>query len=100
MSRKEIVYFVGAGLSKALEKPGKPIPLMYDFVSVMADYPAEDAVILQTLARLEYAGVFRWSSAGASDLARRVVHQQDRSGDMLVRLWRPGCAEGKRHRFS
>ena len=32
------VYFLGAGLSESLEIPGKPIPLMFDFVSVMAEY--------------------------------------------------------------
>jgi len=59
-SCKQIVYFVGAGLSKSLEKPGKRIPLMYDFVSVMAQYAPNDKVILQTLARLQYCGVFDW----------------------------------------
>ncbi len=70
MSPKEIVYFVGAGLSKALERPGKRIPLMYDFVDVMADYAPRDKAILQTLARLEYAGIFIWASPEASDLAK------------------------------
>jgi hypothetical protein len=81
---KRIVYFIGAGLSKALEKPGRPIPLMYDFVSVMADYAPHDPIILTTLAELENAGTFVWPSPYASHLAKRVVGANfDRSAASL-----------------
>ena len=72
---KKIVYFVGAGLTKSLEKAEKPIPLMYDFVRVMADYvryQGED-VILTTLAELENAGAFQATSPEAQRLAKAVV---------------------------
>jgi hypothetical protein len=87
LSGKRIVYFVGAGLPKALETPGKRIPLMYDFVSVMADYAPSDPVILTTLAQLENAGIFAWPSLEASDLAKRVVGANcDRSAATLGRF--------------
>jgi len=35
---RRIVYFVGAGLPKALERPGNRIPLMADFLATMADH--------------------------------------------------------------
>ena len=35
---RRIIYFVGAGLSKALERPPKRIPLMADFLATMADH--------------------------------------------------------------
>jgi hypothetical protein len=43
----QFVYFIGAGLSKALELPSSPakrIPLMGDFVSVMGDYISDPVV--------------------------------------------------------
>ena len=43
----QILYFIGAGVSKALELPSSPpkrIPLMGDFVSVMGDYIGEQVV--------------------------------------------------------
>jgi len=49
---RRIVYFVGAGLSKALEKPSYPIPLMYDYIRVMSNY-LDDDVILTQLSALE-----------------------------------------------
>lgn len=72
---RKIVYFVGAGLTKALEKPGKPIPLMNDFIRIMAEYADSDDVILTTLAELENAGVFQSKCPEAADLARRVVSE-------------------------
>jgi hypothetical protein len=73
MQSRRIVYFVGAGLTKALEKPGKPVPLMNDFIRVMAGYADSDDVILTTLAELENAGVFQSQCPEAAELARRVV---------------------------
>jgi len=64
-----IVYLVGAGFSKSLEKPGKPIPLMLDFVSVMADYLHDD-IILTTMVELEIAGLYEWKSDRALQIAQ------------------------------
>jgi hypothetical protein len=87
MAPKRIVYFVGAGFSKALEKIGKRIPLMYDFVQVMAEYAPEDKVILQTLARLEYSGVFVWPCPEAADLSKTILRgRADPTPDILVRF--------------
>lgn len=74
---RNVVYVVGAGLSKALETTAR-IPLMPDFVSVMAGYIYEDSgkldrVILTTLAELENAGVFENTREDWKRLALRVV---------------------------
>lgn len=73
---QNIVYIVGAGLTKALESVA-PIPLMWDFVSVMAGYIYEDngtydRTILNTLAGLQNAGGFENTRAEWQTLARRV----------------------------
>jgi hypothetical protein len=84
MPPKSTVYFVGAGLTKSLEAPGRPLPLINDFVSVMAEYVHDD-VILTTLAQLENFGIFEWPSQEASKFAKLLVGrhadrtQQDRS---------------------
>jgi hypothetical protein len=52
-----IVYFVGAGLTKALEIPCSPVPMMWDFVSTMADY-LSDPVVLQTMVALEKGDLY------------------------------------------
>jgi hypothetical protein len=87
MGGKQILYFVGAGLSKSVEKPGKRIPLMYDFVSAMAEYAPNDRVILQTLARLEFSGAFDWPCPEAADLSNALLwHRHDPTPDTLVRF--------------
>jgi hypothetical protein len=73
MSGKEIVYFVGAGVSKSLEKSGTRIPLMYDFVQVMAEYADRDSIILTALAQLENAKVFEHKCSECAQLAREVL---------------------------
>lgn len=75
MSPRRIAYFVGAGLSKALEKPGKRIPLMYDFVSVMAEYADadRDGILLTTLVQLENAKVFEHGCSEGAQLAPDVA---------------------------
>jgi hypothetical protein len=79
-SGKQILYFVGAGLSKSLEKPGKRIPLMHDFVQVMAEHSDSDDTILTTLAELENAKAFQYESDDCAKLARKVVGREaDRS---------------------
>jgi hypothetical protein len=40
------LYFVGAGLFKSLEEPCSPIPLMFDFVSVMAEHLTTRAFLI------------------------------------------------------
>lgn len=70
---RNIVYFVGAGLTKSLELPGKPIPLMGDFVQVMAGYAPHDPIILTTLAELENAGAFRKSCPECRRLTEAVT---------------------------
>jgi hypothetical protein len=63
-----IVYFVGAGLTKALEAPGWPVPMMWDFVTTMADY-LDDPVVLQTMVDLEKTGLYKRGSEEALSLA-------------------------------
>lgn len=73
VAQRRIVYFVGAGLSKALEKPGSRIPLMNDFVQVMAERADTDDAILTTLAEMENAKVFEFDCDDCSALAQKVV---------------------------
>lgn len=74
---RNFLYFVGAGLSRALQRVGKPIPVMKDFVSVLAEYMGADPdnVILTTLAELERAGLYDWPSPEAEQLADKLVKQ-------------------------
>jgi len=74
------LYFVGAGLTKSLQKPGRPVPVMNDFVSVMADY-VDDDVILTTLAHWETLEdpPYCYRPPGMVDLARPLVKSTDRS---------------------
>ncbi len=82
------VYFIGAGLTKSLHLPDRPVPLMTDFVRVMADYVDND-VILTTLAELENAGVYEWKCKECSNLARTVVGRNaDRSPENRSRFAR------------
>jgi hypothetical protein len=69
-----LVYFVGAGLSKALSLPNRPIPAMYDFISTMAHYVYDD-VILTTLADLENSEPYPYAfeSPEAKRAAQRLV---------------------------
>lgn len=65
------LYLIGAGLSKSLEKAGQPIPLMFDFVSVMAEH-LDSAVILASLCALELADLYEWKSAEAKNIANDI----------------------------
>ncbi|HEY6291948.1 MAG TPA: hypothetical protein VI455_10375 [Terriglobia bacterium] len=47
MARK--LHFVGVGLSKSIEKPCKPIPLMFDFVNVMAEHVDDQGIPVSSL---------------------------------------------------
>jgi len=74
------LYFVGAGFTKSLQKPGRPVPMMNDFVSVMADY-VEDDVILTTLAHWEILkdSPYGYRPPGMMELARPLAESTDRS---------------------
>ncbi|HSY47305.1 MAG TPA: hypothetical protein VLC46_00690 [Thermoanaerobaculia bacterium] len=67
------IYFVGAGLPRALQQPDFPVPLMWDFVSVAASYAATDDVLLTTLTQLEIGGVFEHSTPQSIALAAKVA---------------------------
>jgi hypothetical protein len=67
------IYFVGAGLPKALQRDGFPVPLMWDFVKVAAFYAASDDVLLTTLTQLEIAGVFEHATAASIALAESIT---------------------------
>jgi len=62
---------VGAGLTKSIALPGHPIPAMFDFIPVLADYVSDD-VILATLVRLECADPYPYAfdSPQARELAQ------------------------------
>jgi hypothetical protein len=58
---RRVCYIIGAGLTKALETDrANRVPLMWDFVSVLADHIASD-VVLTTLTTLEVAGAYEYS---------------------------------------
>lgn|SRR6266545_835016 len=74
---RHIVYIVGAGMTKALQATA-PVPLMWDFVSVMSEYIYRDngdfdRIILTSLAEMENAGVFEHTKNSWRELAQRVV---------------------------
>jgi hypothetical protein len=76
----QIVYLVGAGLTKALETSHR-VPLMADFVSVMADH-LDDPAIASAMAEFELSGWFEWPSTPTGiALAKRV-----RAGDISALL--------------
>lgn len=77
-----ILYFVGAGLTKALAKPTHPVPAMFDFVSTCAEYVVDDEVILTTLAELERCEPYpyRWYSRAATQVASKLLDQKRRNG--------------------
>ncbi len=64
-----IVYFIGAGLTKSLEISNWPVPTMWDFVSTMAHYLENDA-ILAAMVELERADLFQWKSTDAAKLVK------------------------------
>ncbi len=72
---RNILYFVGAGLTKSLELPSKPVPLMWDYISVMADYLYDD-VILMALAKLEINDCYTWKDPDAKTLAERLIRER------------------------
>lgn len=71
---RNILYFVGAGLTKSLQLPDKPLPLMWDYIGVMANYFADD-VILTTLADLELEEPYpyKWEDLESKELAKKLT---------------------------
>jgi hypothetical protein len=79
------LYFVGAGLSKALELPLSPpkrVPLMGDFISVMGDYINEEDV-QASLARLVKEGAFASPPKLLAEFAERKFHYEFIDATML-----------------
>jgi hypothetical protein len=74
---KRIVYIVGAGLTKSLEGSYR-VPLMPDFVSVLADHLDDDA-ILTHLAEMETEALFDNSTADTRSFARLLARGEDRT---------------------
>ena len=66
-----VAYVVGAGLSKALQRPGFRVPVMQDFISVAADYMERDParVIFSSLRLMEECGCFEWPHSAPDDNA-------------------------------
>ncbi|MBI3492990.1 MAG: hypothetical protein HY047_14605 [Acidobacteria bacterium] len=79
-----IVYFIGAGLSKALERLPYRVPVMNDFVNVAADYVEQDDVVLTTLAVFAQQGLF---TNPASERLRMISAR--------LREIAPGLADGR-----
>lgn len=76
-----ILYFVGAGLTKSLQRPERPVPMMNDFISVMADYLHDD-IILTTLSALELLEdpyPYEYRPPGMADVAKPLACSTDRS---------------------
>lgn len=77
------VYFVGAGLSKALQRE-KPIPLLADFVRTAAHYAENDEsdIILLELLGLERLNRFRWESEICRKLAK-LIEKDERKPEQV-----------------
>src|SRR5579864_1777449 len=76
-----ILYFIGAGLTKALALPTHPVPAMFDFISTSAEYINDD-VILATLTDLERCDPYpyAWRSREARSLALELLEQKRQNG--------------------
>jgi len=71
------VYIVGAGFTKALEYR-RPVPLMMDFVQVLALHARSDDICLMTLIGLERMNLFRHRNAASREMARAQEPKQFR----------------------
>jgi hypothetical protein len=61
------LYFIGAGLTKSLERTRR-VPLMADFVHVLADY-VDNKVVLDTLVGMEVGRVYETACDECLELA-------------------------------
>lgn len=82
------VYFIGAGFTKALEHR-RPVPLMMDFVQVLARYARRNDVCLMTLIGLEAMNVFRHRRPSLRALASGVRPKRHRRRLVAGALARP-----------
>jgi hypothetical protein len=78
---QRILYFIGAGLTRALALPTYPVPTMLDFIRISAEY-INDEVILTTLAELERCDPYpyAWQSRDAQSLALQLLEQRRQNG--------------------
>jgi hypothetical protein len=74
MTPRHIVYVVGAGLTKALEQLPYRVPLMQDFVSILADHLDDDA-ILTHFAEMESEGLFAASTPTTATLGKQLANK-------------------------
>jgi len=81
------VYFVGAGLSRALQRD-KPVPLLADFIKIAAHYAENDEsnIILTTLIGLETCDTFQWKSEVCSKLAKLIEPEHRKPIDLAAFL--------------
>jgi hypothetical protein len=76
----ETVYLIGAGLTRSLELPGHPVPLMMNFVQVMADYVSNPNV-LNSLRCMELGDVYAAACPECKDAAWNIPEEPaQRSG--------------------
>ena len=99
------VYLVGAGLTKALQL-ARRVPLMMDFVRVLADYVGND-VVLNTLVKMELGEVYeigcdeckQFASQIGKDVPTATQEQRDQFAT-LVRSRQPESIERLFERIS
>lgn len=71
---RNILYFVGAGLTKSLQLPDKPLPLMWDYIGVMANYVADDVVLTELAAlELEEPYPYKREDLESKELAKKLT---------------------------
>jgi hypothetical protein len=89
-----VAYIIGAGLPKALQRPGFRVPVMEDFISVAADYMEKDSarVIFSSLRLLEDCGCFEWlfsapdDNASAAEIAEYATVLRRRPAENIEKL--------------
>jgi hypothetical protein len=65
------LYFIGAGLTKSLELTRR-VPLMMDFVPVLADYCLNSDVVLNALVQMEIGRVYETACDDCLSLAEQI----------------------------
>jgi len=81
-----LLYFVGAGLTKSLALPERPIPAMFDFINTAAEY-LFDKVVLTTLASLKVAEPYpyAWEAPLCRTLAQQLLDRKFPSREFALR---------------
>jgi hypothetical protein len=85
---KKAIYFIGAGFTKALQAR-MPVPVMMDFVQVMAHYAKRDDVVLMALIGLEGQGCFSTARPALKALANDIRPKRHRRKLLTGILGRP-----------